>query len=106
MNIECPYCEEELEINHDDGFGYEEGIKHEMHCEYCKKTFVFETCVSFSYEAEKADCLNDGEHNWEKTKTYPIECTRMQCTMCGEKRGLTEAEWAYLRYTETLRAKY
>lgn len=24
MDIECPYCEKEFDINHDDGFGYQE----------------------------------------------------------------------------------
>lgn len=58
MDIICPYCDAEQEINHDDGFGYEEGIKHEMQCSKCKKNFVFETSISFNYDAEKADHLN------------------------------------------------
>ncbi len=26
-DINCPYCDAELDICHDDGFGYEEGVK-------------------------------------------------------------------------------
>jgi hypothetical protein len=92
MDLECPYCEKELEVCHDDGFGYEEGVKHQMECGHCDKQFVFETSISFYYEPEKADCLNGNEHNYEKTITYPEEFSEMQCTMCDDKREMTEAE--------------
>lgn len=92
MDLECPYCENELDINHDDGFGYEEGVKHEMQCEHCQKSFVFETSISFYYEPEKADCLNDGKHDWKITRTYPKEFSKMECTMCGYRRELTDDE--------------
>jgi hypothetical protein len=29
-DIECPYCDAENEVCHDDGYGYEEGKAHEM----------------------------------------------------------------------------
>lgn len=61
-DLNCPYCDAELDINHDDGFGYEEGKKHEMQCYSCDKNFVFETSISFYYEPEKADCLNGEPH--------------------------------------------
>jgi hypothetical protein len=93
MDLECPYCEVELEICHDDGFGYEEGVKHQMECGHCGKTFVFETSISFYYEPEKADCLNDGNHDYKPTRTYPKEFTEMKCSMCDDKRKPTEIEW-------------
>ena len=96
-DVECPYCETWLEINHDDGFGYEEGTKHQMECEHCGKTFVFETSLSFYYESEKADCLNDGEHVWKYSKTCPIEATHMFCTLCDERRLPTEKEWITIK---------
>ena len=40
-DIDCPYCDAELDICHDDGFGYAEGVKHQMECDKCNKTFVF-----------------------------------------------------------------
>lgn len=92
MDIECPYCEKELEINHDDGFGYEEGVKHHQECPHCGKSFVFETSISFYFEPEKADCLNDDNHNYKMTTTAPKEFSQMECTMCGDKRDLTDAE--------------
>ena len=91
-DLECPYCGKELDLNHDDGFGYEEGIKHEMECKYCGKSFVFETSVLFFYEPEKANCLNDGKHNYKITQTYPNEFSKMECSICGKRRKLTNDE--------------
>lgn len=92
MDIECPYCEQDLDICHDDGFGYEEGVKHQMECSHCGKSFVFETSISFYYEPEKADCLNDDNHDYKITRSYPKEFSEMECTMCGDKRELTDDE--------------
>jgi len=92
MDLECPYCEKELEINHDDGFGYEEGVKHKMECSHCQMFFVFETSISFYYEPKKADCLNGGKHNWKILATFPKEFSRMECNICEERRDLTDSE--------------
>lgn len=92
MDIECPYCEKELDICHDDGFGYEENIKHQMECPHCGKSFVFETSISFYYEPEKADCLNDGKHDYKLRKSHPIEFSTMECSMCDDVRELTDDE--------------
>lgn len=94
MDIECPYCEKEFDINHDDGFGYEEGVKHHQECPHCEKSFVFQTEISFHFEPEKADCLNDGEHDYEIVCAAPKEFSQMECTMCGDRRELTDAERA------------
>lgn len=96
MDINCPYCEKELEVCHDDGFGYDEGVKHQMECYGCGKHFVFETYVTFSYEAEKADCLNDGNHNWKASRTFPKQYTVMECSMCGQTRNPTDEEMSVI----------
>ena len=92
MDLECPYCEKELDICHDDGFGYQEGVKHKMECPHCQKKFVFETSISFYYEPEKADCLNTGKHDYKLTKTHPKEFSRMRCSICDDERDLTADE--------------
>ena len=92
MDIECPYCGKELEINHDDGFGYEEGVNHEMECGGCEKNFVFETSISFYYEARKADCLNGKEHKLRLSSTCPNVFSNMMCCDCDYRRDLTEDE--------------
>ncbi len=93
-DIECPYCDHEQEVCHDDGQGYDESILHEMQCYECEKSFVFSTSISYHYEPEKADCLNDGNHKYLPTKTYPKSCTRMECASCGDKRQPTDEEKA------------
>jgi hypothetical protein len=86
-DIECPYCGADLEINHDD-YGYEEGQTHQQTCGACDKTFTYTTAIYFRYHASKADCLNDGEHQYEKTKTYPPEFARLRCKTCDHEKPL------------------
>lgn len=92
MDLECPYCDAELEICHDDGFGYEEGVKHQMECSTCGNKFIFETSISFYYEPEKADCLNGSDHDYKITRSYPKCFSKMRCSMCDDTRDLTKEE--------------
>lgn len=87
-DTECPYCGADVNINHDDGYGYEEGDQHQQECE-CGKMFTYFTAIHFTYKAYKADCLNGGEHNYCKTDTYPHEFARMRCKECGCEKPLT-----------------
>ena len=90
--MECPYCGEWLEVDHDDVLVYEQDVKHEMQCSECEKHFVFMTSISYNYESDKADCLNGGDHNWELSHTAPSFMSRMLCTTCDESRELTDQE--------------
>lgn len=99
-DVECPYCEVGQEINHKDGYGYEEDETHNQECKDCGKTFTFTTSISFSYDARKAHCLNGGEHKYTKTYTAPIKYTKMYCVDCGEKREPTEDEWKEIQNQE------
>lgn len=87
-DVECPYCREYVEINHDDGYGYNEDDLHQQECVSCEKTFTYTTTIHFSYSTNKADCLNYGEHQYEKTKTFPTRYARMRCTACGDEKPL------------------
>jgi hypothetical protein len=91
-DVKCPYCNTEQDINHDDGYGYEEGVIHNQQCGRCSKYFSFTTSVSFYYDVDKADCLNGAPHKWRPTKTYPIEYAKMKCLDCGETRSPTKEE--------------
>ena len=91
-DINCPYCDFAQDINHDDGYGYEEGVLFQYECHDCGKTFVFTTSISFNYDVKKADCLNGGLHDFKSTHTYPIKYTKMECSMCGERREPTQEE--------------
>lgn len=91
----CPYCGAEIEINHDDGYGYCEDETYQQECHACGKTFVYTTDISYSYSPEKADCLNEGgKHDWKPIPTYPKCMTRMRCSMCNEEREPTNEEIA------------
>jgi hypothetical protein len=100
----CPYCNTEVEIDYDDddGYGFEEGIKHQQQCSNCQNYFVYLTSIHFYYNTEKADCLNAGEHNYKPTRSYPVKYTRMECIYCGKFRQPTKLEMeAILNNTQT-----
>jgi len=84
----CPYCEADVEICHDDGYGYEEGDMHQQECGGCGKTFTYYTTIRFSYSTRRADCLNGAEHIWRKTATIPAHFARLRCESCGEEKPL------------------
>ena len=92
QDVECPYCETWQDINHDDGYGYEEDGYHEQQCDSCEKNFVFTTSISYFYEAYKADCLNGDEHDYQPTMTHPKAWTTMRCKMCDIEREPTSEE--------------
>ena len=89
-DVECPYCGFDVEINHDDGYGYKEDILHHQECRHCDLMFVYTTQIHFYYDTRKADCLNGGNHKYKQTKTYPPEYARLRCEMCGDEKPLTK----------------
>lgn len=91
-DVECPYCEAEQDICHDDGYGYDEGVFHEQECRYCEKTFTFQTMVSYVYEVSRADCLNGGDHELQPVMHVPFQYPDwVKCANCEfERRG----EWS------------
>lgn len=88
----CPYCGADIEINHDDGYGYEQNELHQQECWGCGRVFTYTTGITYFYETFKANCLNGGEHEWLPTITFPKEYTRMHCAACDKKRKPTEEE--------------
>lgn len=86
-DVRCPYCGADQEINHDDGYGYEEDVKHEQECGSCEKTFVYTTTIYYLYDSKKADCLNGSEHDWQRITGSPPEHfeNRRRCSMCAEE---------------------
>lgn len=93
-DVECPYCGEGQEINHDDGYGYTEDKRHEQQCGDCGKNFVYNTSISFYYEAEKADCLNGSPHDLEPVIHMPNRWPDWKrCKNCDfEQRGQYKEE--------------
>ena len=87
-DVECPYCGADVEINHDDGYGYEEDQLHEQEFGACEKVFAYTAWITVHHEAKKADCLNGAEHKYKRTVTYPPEFAKMRCTECGHETAL------------------
>ena len=92
-DMQCPYCGADQEVCHDDGAGYSEDERHEHTCSVCDKTFVFTTCISFSYTPRKADCLNGTPHDLVLSNTQPRQYSKMRCKHCDYERGPTLDEF-------------
>jgi hypothetical protein len=85
-DVNCPYCNHPQDINHDDGYGYDEELIYEQECYNCEKTFTFTTSIMFLYEVEKAPCLNGGDHDYRPVISIP-NCfpDRVRCFCCGHE---------------------
>lgn len=82
-DVFCPYCNHEQEINHDDGYGYEEGETHEQECGECDKTFIFTTFVSYSYFVY---CENEDEHILANSEHHPDLYSCQKCDYCEVRK--------------------
>jgi len=82
-DVGCPYCGEDQEINHDDGYGYDEDKCHEQECVSCGKKFKFTIQISCYYEV----FCQDGDHDLEQSSRnkYIWRCNNCDCL---EIRGL------------------
>lgn len=92
-DINCPYCNKHQEADLEFVDIFDEDYLNEMSCNSCGKNFTFITSVSIDCEANKADCLNDGNHKYARTHIIPWSCSKMKCQTCEERRDLTELEW-------------
>jgi hypothetical protein len=90
--MNCPYCDSSQEVDHTDGYGYGEDETYQQTCDDCGKTFVYTTGIIYNHYPERADCLNEGEHDWRPTHTHPKFFTKMRCYMCDEERTPTDEE--------------
>lgn len=87
-DLYCPYCDAEIEVCNDDGFGLDESRPWPMDCPHCSNVFVFRSSVSWTYVAMRADCLNGGEHNMTSYRHYPRYYPGWQyCETCGHEEG-------------------
>lgn len=86
-DVECPYCGEGNEINHDDGYGYKEGEVYIQTCLNCDKIFTYTTSISFYYDAQQAPCQNGEDHDYKPMKGYPEEyyAGRQRCSWCDKE---------------------
>ena len=86
-NAECPYCGNEVEIDHDDGYGYEEDKLFEQDCPHCGKTFGYRTTLHYYYDAKKVPCFNGEPHKWKEiVHDSTFYEWRKVCEYCGDYR--------------------
>lgn len=91
--ITCPYCDHEYDLCHDDGAFYNnDGEREKEECPECHKVFMVSSSMSWDFEAEKADCLNGGEHKWRQQRGGPPEhfIGRFECEDCDEEEHRDE----------------
>ena len=82
-DVDCPYCGKGVDICHDDGFACEDGFYGQYECPWCEKSFMIDTSISIDHDAYPAPCLNgDAEHDFQMSKTFPVECARCECRVC------------------------
>ena len=107
-DIECPYCEEWQEIDHDGGYGYQEDEVFEQECANCEKTFTYTTGIIYVYEAYKAPCKNGGKHKLNEIHGHPRELFeyKRRCEYCDEEFIIDETKHQenYKKYTDMLLA--
>lgn len=83
-DVDCPYCGADVEINHDDGYGLEEGYQYSQECDWCAKVFVYTICIEIHHDAKRADCLNGASHKYKPTADIFPETHRVRCADCGK----------------------
>jgi len=83
--IKCPYCGEEQDINHEDGYGYEEDVLHEQECVKCEREFKFQTRISTHY-----DVYCNGDHDMYSPFRGIAYCNR--CDHFETRAALREGE--------------
>lgn len=88
-DVVCPYCGYQQDVDHED-FSRREDELFQHECYSCDKMFVYSLDVQISFKARRADCLNGGEHLWEKTQTFPVEFSVMRCNYCGKEKPLAK----------------
>lgn len=97
--IECPYCDAEIDCNDEDC--NETSENYESECPKCGKSYTFTVDWSKNIYPAKADCLNDGKHDWKPNGCYPKQYSRMRCSMCNDQRDCTPDELSKIMEGET-----
>ena len=89
-DVTCPYCKTEQEINHDDGYGYDEDQEYEQSCVRCDKEFTFTTHITYNH---KVYC-KDEPHELANSDSHPHlwECENCEYYEVRREQALQEAE--------------
>lgn len=82
--LECPYCEKEMREPDE---CHDPDVNYEKQCPHCEKYFVFTVGYIKTFDADKAPCLNGGDHGWKPIIGAPAEYFkgRFRCIYCGDE---------------------
>ena len=86
-DIDCPYCKASQEINHDDGYGYEDGVEFEQACVSCDKEFIFTTEIDYIYNAYCQKSDHDLYQHSEIHGRPLMFCHKCEFTKLEEAKG-------------------
>ena len=90
-DLQCPYCDEEIEITNE---GYEQDEQVEMDCPYCERSYIMTVQYDVSYTPYKADCLNGEPHDWKEIHGSPREyfINKRRCSICSREKEVKNNE--------------
>lgn len=91
-DLYCPYCDYDCGSYVDDC--HEQDVEYEHECPKCDKNFIFTIDYDPNFSSHKADCLNNGKHNYEKIIGSPKEYfkNRRRCSMCSKEIIIKDAK--------------
>ena len=98
-SVECPYCEEYVDIDPSSYEHYEN--EQEYECPNCSKNFEVYAEPTINYSVVgKADCLNGADHKWKPRVGIPslhfrgkYRCEDCSATKTVEDELATADEW-------------
>lgn len=98
-DFNCPYCNQEGEVDWEDSDFFTDSAEIEYECGACERKYVVTTCVSYSYDAECS------EHDWgiyqrylnNPTPEQEVHFKKMEqhawcknCNKCGDLEDIKE----------------
>lgn len=101
--VECPYCEEYIDMYGEDWQEYEQNEDFEVTCPHCDKVVFVSFEMDPTFTSNKADCKNGGEHDWKKQ--YSSYYGEYERCICGEERNKISEEEANQKM-KLIMAKY
>lgn len=89
IDFDCPYCGNGSDY-YDDPLS--DGESTEVQCGECEKNFIVTAYYSVDHISKKADCLNGGEHKWNKQRCVPEYFANIICDECGSTHNPSDEE--------------
>ena len=85
-DIECPYCGNENDIDHDGEYGYEVDEIFKQECSECYEIFMFYTTISFSYDVHKSPpCVEDDDKHDMQPNDFMINYGYKDAKRCAHE---------------------